>query len=171
MGTIISFIASVVLVMAVVTSANAQSYKLYSKTIPSFVFGTWKIYRYKSNGGTMHKPEDYVGKQITFKRKSMSCDKDFLFLDYPCRLKRYEFEDYRPDPHEVNKGIMLWGSDDGLPNREKVFKACWDRRAGYCYYFEIDKRNELMIYYDGWMYFLQKVKKSQMRAEEVLKTS
>ena len=139
MRKIISFIALVVLAMTFAASANAQSYKLYSDKIPSFVFGTWKIYRYKSNGGTIYTPEDYVGKQITFRRKSMSCDKDFLFLDYPCKLKRYEYEDCRPDHREVNKGIMLWGSDDGLPNREKVFKACWDRRAGYCYYFEIDK--------------------------------
>jgi len=150
----------ILLASSITSSVNAQSYKLYSNKIPSFIFGTWEIYRYKSNGGTLHKPEDYVGKQVTFRRKSVSCDKNFLFLDYPCKLKRYEYEDYRPDPHEVNKGIMMWGSDDGLPRREKLFKACYSRRAGYCYYFEIDKRNELMIYSDGSMYFLRKSKKS-----------
>lgn len=149
-----------VLVGAIASSVDAQGYKLYSNKIPTFIFGTWEIYRYKSHGGTIHKPENYVGKQITFRKKSMSCDRDFLFLDYPCMLDRYEYEDYRPDHHEVNKGILLWGSADGLANREKVFKACWDRRQGYCYYFEIDKRDELMIYHDGWMYFLRKSKKS-----------
>ena len=48
----------------------------------------------------------------------------------------------------------------GFQTEKRCSRLAGIGARGYCYYFEIDKRNELMIYNDGWMYFLQKVKKS-----------
>jgi hypothetical protein len=148
-----------IIVLSAIATSGQDHTKIYSRKIPSFVYGTWEIYRYKASGGTLENPADFIGKKITLGRKRFECQKGFLFLDYPCKLKRYEYEDYRPDEHVVERGIFLWRSEDGFAQREKVLQVCYDRRRYYCYFFEIDKRNHLMIYYDGWQYFLRKTKR------------
>jgi len=60
-----------------------------TSTIPESVYGTWKIHKFEDLGGhAFEKPElaqREVGRKITFGRRAVSYDKDFLFFGPSCR--------------------------------------------------------------------------------------
>lgn len=148
------FIFSIALLLCTVFGAAGQTYHVFSKKIPRFVYGTWEIYRFEENRGTIHDPKVFLGKKVRFSNKSFTCDKNFLFFNHPCRLYKYDYTDFRPEEGDINSGFLIW-TENGFKDRTKRFRVHY-RKGGYYGEFEIARNNDLMIYYDGWLYFLRK---------------
>jgi hypothetical protein len=138
---------------------HSQTHHVFSRTVPKYVFGTWKIDRYDKRGGTATDPLLFVGKKISLSRSGVTCDNYFLSFDYPCKLHHYSFIDWRPGHGEVYPGF-LYMTKDGFESRSKQLRIYYDDSGGYRE-FEVTTRNELMTYYDGWLFFLKKVRSTR----------
>lgn len=148
----------VMLFLLFCSSAKAQS--TFSKP-PKFIFGTWEIYRheYTSRGTliTANRLKSYIGKKVTFAEKSFSHDKDFLFFDDECDLRKYTFETFKGLEGEVGKTqgtLWMFGKKESQKNKIQWIKPnCGGQDM---YYFEITKNKELAIFYDSYFFFLRK---------------
>ena len=131
-------------------------------SIPAFVYGIWQIRKLDEVGGHAGEKPDLarrqIGKKIRFGRTGVNFDRGFLFFDSPCRRVSYTFEARKIAKQQAGeKGTLEF---HGLnPAKEgqiqNVVVKCNGRPQ---YYFELAERNELAIYYDGWFFFLEKVR-------------
>src|SRR5262245_28181600 len=127
---------------------------------PSFIYGVWRIQRVQEVGGhaiDSARANREVGRELEFDRKSMSYQKELLFLGTSCRRANYSIKKQKVGTYDVGeKGTLEFY--DLAPKRpgwiEYVIVKCDDRAE---YYFERAKGNSLAIYSDGWFFFLQKV--------------
>jgi hypothetical protein len=130
--------------------------------LPNFLYGTWEIYKYLKNGGTLLKPKEvqnYIGKKINFRKDSFTYDNPTLFFNESCKLEKYQFETIIPKQNYVDerlRGTLYWEDLEGSQkNRVQFVKVYCSKNADY--YFEITDTKELSIYYDGYHFFLRKV--------------
>ncbi len=150
-----------VLLLGLMCATHAQ--RKATSTIPAFVYGTWKIHRLEEVGGHAgEKPEfaqKEIGRKITFGRKAVNYDKDFLFFDPRCGRVSYTFEVHVIARNEVGeKGALdFYGLNPVKEGQiQNVVVRCNGRPQ---YYFELAASNQLAIYYDGWFFFLEQVGK------------
>jgi hypothetical protein len=129
---------------------------------PAFVFGIWRIYRFEEVGGhTTEKAElaqKEIGRTVKFGRSAFTYDKNFLWFGQRCAPVRYKFEVHSFGEHNVmEKGSLeFYGLEAAKRNcSQKIIVLCKGRPL---YYFELAKGNQLAIYYDGWFFFLEKIK-------------
>jgi len=131
---------------------------------PKFIFGTWKIYKYKFIGGgtliTIDKAKSYVGKKVVFDKRSFHHDQDFLWFDDECGLTKYTFETFAGLEGEVGKTQgTLWAYDVKEAQKNKIQWIKPNCDGVDYYYFEITKSKQLAIFYDHYFFFLKKVSK------------
>lgn len=155
-----NIISSFAFILILFISVEAQTY--HSK-LPNFIYGTWEIYKYIKRGGTLIKPEEvegFVGKKVTFSKKSFTSDKSTLFFDDGCKFRRYEFETIIPEEYVVDgrlRGTLYWNDFEGAQkDRVQFVKVYCSKYANY--YFEVTNKKELAIYLDGHNFFLKKIK-------------
>jgi hypothetical protein len=125
------------------------------------VYGVWKIQSVREVGGhaieSGQLAEKEIGREIVFRRKSISYKKRLLFLGNSCTRARYRIKTQKVGRNDVGEKGTLDFYDLG-PRRpgwiEEVIVKC---EGGGEYYFERAKGNSLAIYYDGWFFFLDKV--------------
>jgi hypothetical protein len=142
------------------TGINAQ--QKFSKP-PKFIFGTWKIYRAEFVGGgtliTKQEIKNWIGKKLEIGETSFKIDKDFLYYDETCNLKKYKFETYKMigDFGEIDVRGKLIGSD-----LKDAYKNQIVHLYPYCgkspYFIEVTKKHELAVFYDNYFFFLRKSK-------------
>ncbi|HEV8482248.1 MAG TPA: hypothetical protein VGV87_01710 [Blastocatellia bacterium] len=128
--------------------------------VPSFVFGTWKIYRVQEVGGHAghDAAEKEIGKEFYLGKDVFRHDLNLLFFENkPCQNPRYNFTTRRFSQYDVvDKGTLLfYGLDAAKPNTvRQIVLHCRDAGGAS---FEVTKDNELALYYDGYFFFLKKV--------------
>ena len=134
-----------------------------TSTIPASVYGTWKIHKFEEVGGhgieKLELAQKEIGRKITFGRKAVSYDEDFLFFDPPCRGVSYSFEVHKLARTDVGvKGTLSFYGLNPVKEWQiqNVVVRCNGRPQ---YYFELAKDDQLAIYYDGWFFFLERVGK------------
>jgi hypothetical protein len=82
------------LLLSFMCATHAQ--RKAASTIPASVYGTWEIYKFEEVAGHGREKRELaqkeIGRKITFGRKAVSYDKDFLFFDPQCSRVSYTFE-------------------------------------------------------------------------------
>jgi hypothetical protein len=102
-----------------------------------------------------------VGRKVKLARGSFALDKIFLsFTEKECTRVRYEFQVRRfQEPSGAEKGSLeFYGLEAAKKNQtQRVTALCKGCPVFYC---EVAKGHQLAVYYDGWFFFLEKVKNS-----------
>lgn len=145
---------------AVISSAIAETPKT---TIPSNVWGKWKIVRFEEVGGHAHETEEKakgeVEKTITFSKNQLDFESPFLFFDRNiCTKPQYSIKIKPQKEYDASdKGSLdyfgLKAQQEG--QSKNLIITCGGTPM---YWFEFAPNNELAIYYDGWFFFLTNVK-------------
>ena len=146
-----------VLLLSLMCATQAQ--RKAASTIPASVYGTWEIYKFEEVGGHGREKRELaqkeIGRKITFGRKAVSYDKDFLFFDPQCPRVSYTFEVRVLARNEVGeKGTLDFHGLNPVKQGQiqNVVLRCNGRPQ---YYFELAEGDQLAIYYDGWFFFLK----------------
>lgn len=131
--------------------------------LPASLFGTWRIYRFEEVGGhvleTAQLAQKEIGRAVRFAKESFTYDKDFLsFGPKQCPSLRYKFEIRKLKKSEIGqKGTLeFYGLEPSNKGEIRRIVVICDGHPAY--YFEFSKGNQLSIYYDGWFFFLEKVR-------------
>ncbi|HYV12613.1 MAG TPA: hypothetical protein VE980_17060 [Pyrinomonadaceae bacterium] len=150
-----------VLLLSLMCATHAQ--RKATSTIPASVYGTWEIYKFEEVGGHGRENRELaqkeIGQKITFGRKAVRYDKDFLFFDPQCPRVSYTFEVHVLARNEISeKGTLdFYGLNPVKEGQiQNVVLRCNGRPQ---YYFELAAGDQLAIYYDGWFFFLKQGRK------------
>jgi hypothetical protein len=142
-----------------VAQAKAKS----SVPVPSVIWGTWSIAKYIEVGGHGAENEteakNEIGRKITFSKAGIKCNYPFLYYDKAeCIQAKYKFQIDKYDQYEaIPKGTLFKYSLDPIKNHQtqQIIITC---EGGNDYYFELAQNNRLTVYYDGWFFYLEKIK-------------
>jgi hypothetical protein len=139
-------------------SAGAQ--KSPSTPVPSFIYGTWVIYKYVEVGGHAGETEERakadIGKILKIGVKSFDHDSNILWLgSEPCKSARYTMKVSSAD--DADKGSLgFYGLETATGDRDEFLVVSCSKQE-ICD-LEFAKNQELAVYYDGWFFFFRKTK-------------
>ena len=148
-----AFTVALVLLLA---GSSAFPQKTRSPRVPSFVYGTWTIYRFIEVGG--HAPQTkgaqaQIGKTLKIQVQTFDHDKDLLWSDNaPCKNVNYRM---KVNADALDSGVLGFYGLEEADKDQFVLVSCEKRDL---HVFELAKNQELAVYYDGWFFFLRKTK-------------
>lgn len=153
--------ANAILLFGLLCTSHAQ--KRSAPSLPASIYGTWRIHKLEEVGGhageTAELARKEIGKKIIFGRKSFSYDRGLLFFGPPCRRVSYTFEVQKLASYQAGeKGTLEFHGLKSAKERQiqNVIVRCNARPQ---FYFELAEGDELAIYYDGWFFLLEKVRR------------
>lgn len=159
---IVSLTHILIPLLLLASPGDSSAQKKTVTAFPSVMYGSWRIQRVEEVGGHGRETPDLargqIGREIHFSQSAMVYDKGTLYFGRECRGLRYTVKRQRLGKQDVGeKGTLdfygLGPARDGWI--QYVVVRC---RDGAEYAFEMAEDKRLAVYYDGWFFFLEKVR-------------